>query len=241
MAVTTSSPAPYAPPSAVIEVVNRYRARGLPQPISSEVLGRAGVSESLIPRTLQALQSLDLIDDKGMATKTLEGLRLASEGEFKARMLDWLNGAYADVLNFVDPAAADEVAVRDAFRTYNPVGQQPRMVTLFMGLYSAAGVGPDRAPSQSRPSRPTNRSANNPRSKPAGKPDARRAQQEQHYSAGGLPPALAGLLAQLPEANQGWTKERRDRFLITFGSVLDFCFAIVTEDELDEEGDGDAE
>ncbi|UPT61714.1 MAG: DUF5343 domain-containing protein [Hyphomonadaceae bacterium JAD_PAG50586_4] len=168
MAVTTTAPAPYAPPSAVLEVINRHRARGLPAPITQEVLGRAGISESLIPRTLQALQSLDLINENGMPSPTLEGLRLAPEHEFKARIAEWLNGAYADVLQFIDPATASDTDVRDAFRSYNPIGQQGRMVTLFQGLYAAAGIGSERqsAPRPAaRTAPPKPRAQNAPRNK----------------------------------------------------------------------------
>lgn len=153
MAVTSNSAVPYAPASAVLEIVSRHRSRGLPSPVNADVLGRAGVSNSLIPRTLQALQVLDLIDDKGAPTPTFESLRLAPEAEYKQRLAQWLNGAYADVLNFVDPGTADEVAVRDAFRNYNPVGQQPRMVSLFLGLYAAAGIGPEKASQPRQPRR----------------------------------------------------------------------------------------
>ena len=65
MAVTADSSAPYAPASAIIELIDKYRNRGLPSTITGEVLGKAGVSDSLIPRTLQALQTLELINDQG--------------------------------------------------------------------------------------------------------------------------------------------------------------------------------
>ena len=92
MAVTTASAAPYAPPSAVLEVITRYRNRGLSTPITAEVLARAGVSESLVPRTLQALQILDLVDDKGMPTDTLEGFE---KRRSKSSRRAWLNGSTA--------------------------------------------------------------------------------------------------------------------------------------------------
>jgi Family of unknown function (DUF5343) len=73
-----------------------------------------------------------------------EGLRLVPEAEYKARMGEWLTAAYADALKFVDPATATETQVRDAFRGYKPVGQQDRMVSLFLGLFEAAGIAPER-------------------------------------------------------------------------------------------------
>jgi hypothetical protein len=143
--VTANVSAPYAPPSAVLDLIMRHRTRGLPAPVSAEVLSRSGIPESLISRTLQALKTLDLLSDDDKPTATLEGLRLASETEFRDRLAEWLNAAYADILNFVDPAVADETALRDAFRAYSPIGQQNRMVTLFSGLYAAAGIGPEKS------------------------------------------------------------------------------------------------
>jgi hypothetical protein len=122
--------------------------------VDAEVLARSGISESLIARTIHALKTLDLIDDEGKPTETLEGLRLAPEGEYVNRLGQWLNSAYADVLKFIDPSTADETALRDAFRSYTPVGQQPRMVSLFVGLYGAAGIGPEKG----APPRSTRRS-----------------------------------------------------------------------------------
>ena len=62
MPVTANSPAPYAPTSAILGLIERHRNKGFTR-LDAEVLGRSGVSDSLISRTLQALQTLDLIDD----------------------------------------------------------------------------------------------------------------------------------------------------------------------------------
>ena len=243
MAVTSDKPAPYCPPSAVIEIIERYRARGLPLPVTSEVLGRAGISESLIPRTLQGLQTLDLIDDAGQPTATFEGIRTASESEYKERLVNWLNSAYSEVVIFVDPATADETAVRDAFRTYIPIGQQPRMVTLFMGLWAAAGVRPEKntLPRATRPQRIAT-VARSPRAAvPASAKTAlqqKLARAMQHNT--DLPEPIAGMLTRLPPNGSGWTQIDRDKFLSTFGTVLDFCFPIVTQAARDaEDKDGE--
>lgn len=243
MPVTVDKPGPYAPASSILSLIERHRNKGLPSPVDADVLARAGISESLIPRTLQSLQTLDLIDAEGKVTQVMEGLRLAPEAEYTARMAEWLNAAYHDALQFIDPAADDETRIRDAFRSYIPTGQQSRMVTTFIGLYAAAGIRADRprpaprTPTRERPA------ANN--SKPAAKP-AKRGQVNSpppppppHT---GLPPALAGLLSSLPSSGASWTKAERDRFLVTFGAVLDFCYPIdtrpkrKTEQESDEEG-----
>ncbi len=127
----------------------------MPSPVTSDVLGRAGIPDSLIPRTIQALQSLDLIDKDGNITEMFESIRLAPEADYQNRLQAWLNSAYADVLAYVDPANDDETKIRDAFRNYRPMGQQGRMVTLFVRLYAAAGVrAPKAAPAKSASPRP---------------------------------------------------------------------------------------
>lgn len=229
MAVTPDKPAPYAPPTPIVALIERHRSRGLPSPINAETLQRSGlVTDSLIPRTLQALQVLELITETGEPTQTLEGIRLAPETEYKQRLADWLNGVYADVLQYVDPATASEVQVRDAFRAYNPTGQQARMVTLFTGLYAAAGVGAPRE-SNSQP-----RAVRAPSPRPAAKPSLRSVlyktpERKPPSVAGGLPQTIAALLADLPPQGGGWTQDKRDRFVTMFESMLDYNYKIVAE------------
>jgi len=124
----------------VLSVIDRYRERGLPAPISLDVLTRTGITDSLAPRTLQALKLLDLITEDGNPTATLETLRRAPSADFQARMQDFVRTAYAEVLSYVDPAKDSLEQMRDAFRPYVPHGQQVRMLSLFVGLVEAAGM-----------------------------------------------------------------------------------------------------
>ena len=232
MAVTKEKPAPYAPGRTVLDLVSRYREKNLPKPITGEVLGRAGVTDSLISRTLQALGALDLIDDKGMPTPTLEKLRLAPEAEFKQRMTEWLNNAYADVLAFVDPATATEVEIRDAFRPYVPTGQQDRMVILFVALYVAAGVRPEKERDGKQPSaRPARTVTPRPRvtatARTSNSTKGKGAASHPEYA--GLHPMLAALLGDLPAPGGTWTKTKRDKVVGMFPTVLDFAFQIGEE------------
>jgi hypothetical protein len=198
--------------------------------VDAEVLARAGVSDSLNARTLQALQVLDLVDEEGKHTDVLEGLRLAPESEYKQRMAEWLNSAYGDVLKFVDPTTDDDTKVRDAFRPYSPTGQQSRMVSLFNGLYEAAGVRQKTGQSSKRDKL---RAASVPRIRAARPPAPKKHSPgggAQFISSGNLPTAISGLLNSLPAEGRGWTQERRDKFVTTFEAVLDFCFSIEDEE-----------
>jgi len=230
MAVTPDQPAPYAPTSAVLDLIERHRNRGLPPVVDADVLLRAGISDSLVPRTLQALRALDLLTEEGRPSEVFEGLRLAPSSEYQARLTEWLNAAYADALTFIDPATDDEVAIRDAFRKYIPTGQQGRMVTLFMGLFTAAGVMPQRskqAPGKKAPVNGTSRPVARPSSRPS-KSAPPRASEPHHRpsQSGSLPAALTGLLATLPSEGQSWTQAQRDKFVATFGVVLDYSFPV---------------
>lgn len=240
MPVTRDQPAPYAPASAVLGLIERHRNKGLPSPVDEDVLARAGISPSLIGRTLQALSILDLVTEDGKPSDVLEGIRLAPEAEYQQRLRDWLNSAYADALQFVDPETADEIQIRDAFRSYKPVGQQNRMVTLFMGLFAAAGVGPERPASVRKV--PVRKPSAQPVARaPAGVKAGLAKVAVAAYANPGLPPALSGLLASLPANGSGWTKAERDRFATTFGAVLDFCYPVRAAEPQKQAADGGVE
>lgn len=228
MAVTRDKPAPYAPASAILELIKRHRDRGLPSPVTGEVLGRAGISQSLISRTLQALQTLDLIDENGAPTPVFEGIRLAPESECKQRLEEWLRLAYADAFAFVDPSQDDEIRIRDAFRHYQPNAQQNRMVTLFQGLCGAAGLMPDK-PASTRAPRPRQaqpRAASHQPIRPTAGANSSTVKKNGHS----LPPALSGLMESLP-VSDGWTTAERQRFLATFQAVLDYCIPIIEKEQ----------
>jgi hypothetical protein len=232
VSVTADQPAPYAPASAVLDLVTRHRNKGLQSPVDSDVLARSGISDSLIPRTLQALRALDLLTEDGRPSEVLEGIRLAPESEYKQRLTDWLTAAYADALAYVDPATDDETAIRDAFRKYTPTGQQARMVTLFIGLFTAAGVMPERAkqvPARKLSDGSTIKPSPKLRVVMKAKPMPREQPKPLQTTPSGLPPALSGLLASLPADGVGWTQVRRDKFVTTFEAVIDFCFPIVSD------------
>jgi hypothetical protein len=230
MPVTAEAAAPYAPASAVLEIVQRHRDKGLPPVVDAAVLERSGISHSLVPRTLQALETLDLIDADGKPTRIFESIRLAPESDYQTRLAEWLNTAYADALAFIDPASATENQIRDAFRHYKPVGQQSRMVTLFLGLYAAAGVSAGRQ----RAKRQRSEKAATPNPLSTGAPATKRGhpqQERQLVLDSDLPAPVRGLLTKLPREGDGWTRQQRDRFITAFGAVLDLCFPMVTEGE----------
>jgi Family of unknown function (DUF5343) len=201
------------------------------------VLLRASVSESLVPRTLQALQLLDLIDDSGQPTLTFQKMRSVPEVEYKNTLAEWVKSVYEEVFMFVDPAIHDVTTVRDAFRSYTPHGQQDRMVSLFLALCVEAGLGPEGKKSEPRPvsRKPTvkiqHRNKSGIKDPNVGNKGGAA---DPGLNFGSFPPALAGLLQSIPSQGKGWTQQNRDKFMSTFGTVLDFVVPIMTEIQLQE-------
>jgi hypothetical protein len=140
MPLAHDGPAPYAPPAAVLAVVDAFRNRGLSTPFTADVLTRAGVQESLAPRTLNSLKVLELVDQAGEPTAHLQTLRKASSEEYQGLFAEFLREIYAEVFNFVDPAKDPSERISDAFRGFTPHGQRDRMVTLFLTLCQHAGI-----------------------------------------------------------------------------------------------------
>lgn len=226
MPILPNGLAPYAPAATILSVIDRARDRGLPTPVTKDVLMRAGVTDSLIPRTLQALQLLELINEDGTWTQNLETLRRAPQAEMQSRFAEVIRSVYGDVFQYVDPATASATQVRDAFRSYAPHGQQDRMVTLFLGLCQRAGIVAGEAPAKTREVR--TRTNAPPKSSVKPKPNI-----SQYGAQPNLAPPLAGLLATLPEG--GWTKNDRDRFMGAFTAMLDYCIPVRTEAEIRED------
>jgi hypothetical protein len=240
MPVTQNRPGPYAPSTAILEILRRNRDGKLPSPVTAEVLARAGILDSLVPRTLQALQTLDLINQVGAHTQILQNLQRAPEVEYQKLLAEWLRNAYHEVFTYIDPATADPTAVRDAFRFYDPPGQRDRMVTLFQGLCVAAALVPEKVAKPARPapttaavqqrasaSRVVRRMVESHRKPPA----------NNSIGPAGVPMPLAGVLSRLPKEGDGWTKQKRDSFVTAFTAVLDFCFPIVEQEPDESETD----
>lgn len=143
-------PAPYAPVKTLMTVIDRHRQVRL-QTIDLGQLARIGVTDSLAPRTLQALKLLGLVDEGGTPTAEFEALRLAPSDIFQSKLADVVRDAYAPVFGSVDPTTDTVERIEDAFRGFIPAGQRGRMVTLFTGLLANAGLRADTAKKKTGP------------------------------------------------------------------------------------------
>jgi len=243
MSIRTGAPAPYGPPAGVLAVISGYRDKGLITPFTPEVLRRAGINESLIPRVYKSLEGLDLIDHDGNPTEQLKGLRTARTDEFQQALAEVVRSAYAEVLQFTSPATDDAKHIADAFRAYEPAGQRGRMVTLFMGLCEAAGIVPKgtlrtASTSAGRANGVPKRAMDAPRRTGLGIGPSARVRDD---VGGGVSQALLGLIASLPANGTSWTKHQREKFMTAFGHVLDYTIHVADDTPTSAVGSSGAE
>lgn len=229
MTLQPGGPAPYTTAIAATTVLDAFRDRGLGIPITADVLIRAGVPETLGNRSLNTFKTLGLIGDDGRPSDQLEAFRQArGDDEYHARLQEWLQGTYADVLQYADPSSDSYERVTEAFRTYEPAGQRRSMASLLIGLWKYAGLPVVATPTngsapperRSRPTRPARQAA-------ATKP--KRIDPPAAAGLDQLPPGLVGLLRQIPSGGRGWTQDTRDNFVRAFSAVLDFTVPIRPE------------
>lgn len=222
---------PYAPAKPVLEIVRRIRERSLPEVLSRKDLQRLGAAEGNSDRIQKALQFLDLIDQSGRRTPTFDRVGKASTTEYQSVLAEIVRGAYARILTIVDPRVDTDIAINDAFRHYEPSGQRPQMVGLFMALCREAGLAdvattPRRQTGRKDTSVPAlSRGATQPKSRVVERAEESGSSDEPSGSDYRL---LSALIQQLPRDGK-WTQGRRDRWLQAFTANIDLLVEVADE------------
>jgi len=224
----------YAAPANVLQVIERYRERGLPDPITTQVLESVGIPTGNAARTLQALRFFSLVNQDGTHSVKFDRLRRASTDEYRDVLAEIVRGAYDEVLTIIDPARDSLTQINDAFRHYEPAGQRPRMVALFLGMARAAGIGPAKRHRRTRQQapRPTERTLKPKRIEPNGtsttgqvastaEPNAPDDENPDYR-------VLSILLQRLPK-NAQWKQEQRDRWLQALTAALDLVVEVTSQ------------
>lgn len=234
---TDRTVAPYAPINHVLNVIRRFRERGLPNPLTLQELERVGVPPSNAPRTLAALRFVGLINDEGERTSEFERIGRASTEEYPGVLDEIVKAAYAPVFTVVDPAENSDIEIQDAFRHYQPQTQRGRMVSLFLGLCREAGIVPG-GPLQRRTRRRRTIAGTQPsatgtltdRPEPVGVhaevPEPTVTQTE----AGIDFRLVSALMQQLPKDGK-WTKAKRDKWVEAVSASIDLLTDIIEKEE----------
>lgn len=192
---------PYAPLASVRKVLEAIRS-GIEGPWTSGACTSAGVTDSMVPRTLNSLEALNIVDPRGNLTEAGRALLGTSGADYIVALESIVRGAYAAVLAGVDPATASAEDIALAFDGFEPRAQQDKMIALFRGLCAECGLSSPRM--RRTPSRET-----------GGRARALSAD---------LSPVEA-VVRQLPESRR-WTKEHRDAWVTAMTSVVDLLFKI---------------
>jgi hypothetical protein len=201
---------------------------------------RIGIKETIAPRTVQTLRLLDLTDDDGNPTPTLESLRRAPEHEFRTRLAEVVASAYADVLRYIDLNEADPIKIRDAFRTYKPYAMHDRMARLFVGLLAHSGLIPEApaipklssggASKRPRAGRTTSKAGKTgalPSPSVGAKeedPTPAREFRPSPPPATGLHPFIRGLIETLPVVGAPWPDEKRQEWVTAALGVFNLIY-----------------
>lgn len=214
---------PYAPPTNILQLIQRQRQAGLPDIINPQLLVRLGMPEGNLPRIMQAMRFLGFVDEEGRQTDLFHRLRKATTEDYPTFLKQVLMSAYAPIFAIRDPATATDIELADAFRHYEPSGQRPRMVTLFLGLCREAQIvteGPVvRTRMKAKVKRvPSDTAISKNKEAFAPKPDTQ--PENKHYSPNSHKISetnsqyqlLQVLINQLP-ADAIWTEKRRDQWL----------------------------
>ena len=138
-----SEQAPYAPTAAVVKVLETYRDTGLGgRAITTELVSKLSVGDSIAPRVVSTLQALDLISTDGQPTDALVAFKQAPSNEYRSVLAESLFAAYEPVFAITgrDLASKSVPEIEDAFRHFKPDSLRKRMVTLFVGLCAYAGI-----------------------------------------------------------------------------------------------------
>jgi hypothetical protein len=162
--------APYAPPSAVLAVIQFYRKRDVPASVNLTNLQQIGVTEALAPRVLAALKFLNLLNEDGTTTEQFRAIRYASDDDYTQVLTGILEAAYKGVLDHLDITTAGEKELNNAFIPYSPGGQRQRMITLFQALAKEAGWPLAVEPKPSSPRGQSTRQPSRPKAKIQGLP-----------------------------------------------------------------------
>jgi hypothetical protein len=227
---------PYAPAAPVIGLLRRLREGKLPDPLNPTTMLQVGIAEGNAPRIFNAMRFLRLINDQGGRTAEFDRLRRVSTEEYPRALAELVQAAYAPVLTIVDPAVDNDIAIADAFRGFEPIGQRSKMVAFFSALLREAAMLPGgpittrqrtMKPRPERPAKaPTGTTTARPTARPTGPASGQPVVTDDAPPSGGPDyRLLSALVQQLPREGR-WSQERRDRWIGAITATIDLLVEV---------------
>lgn len=227
---------PYAPPSNVVAVIHRLRARNLPEQIDADYLRDAGIPEGTVGRTMFALRFLRLVD-YDTPTQALRSIARSTDEEYQATLAGLVRDAYRDVFDVLEPAQDPPERIENFFRRYTPASQRHRMVIFFLGMCREAGIPtlettPQRTGAPPAPRTRAPQSSGRPAAQRGGRAGGQRAlpapakvaDNPAVAASGGPPPAIELLLRSLPPEGTPMAAGRRAQWIELARAALAFVY-----------------
>jgi hypothetical protein len=194
----------------------------MPAELTPRVLTSLDVARGNADRILYTLAFLGLTDESGKKTAQAERLRRTRDTEYVRLLAELVHHSYAQIFAAVDPATEGDLALLDAFRPFEPVGQRDRMITLFLALCREAQIvpgGPIQSKSRLRRSPEPRADGPEPDSPPRPYAGATLA---------GDGALISSLLEQLPP-DRRWKADRRERWITALTAAVDLVIEVVPD------------
>ena len=210
-----SGPALYAPIQAVTRFLDANAGVRSADSVSLQSLRDIGTPDSVAARCLHALEHLGLIAADGVPTERLTRFRAAQGLERQEVLAEALRSAYPEVFAALpDLDRATQPEIEAAFSIYEPATQRHRMVRLFYGLASYAGLVKGRPPRLRVPAVERPPTAETPRSSSEGSglPGELESHTVEFVSGGYLSLSLAVRLFDLSVEDRTFVLDIIDRF-----------------------------
>jgi hypothetical protein len=235
----TKPAVPYIAFATLRHLIERLAEEGLPPRIDRSYLKG---SEGGKTQVLQALRSLELIDQHGTVTDDLT--RLVNDDENRPQLVaDRLASRYPGLLE-LGKVNATQSQLEDELRKGGVSGDTLRKAAAFY-LKAAEYAGVTVSPNWKTPSvgantkrRPTLRrdQQRNPEAPPSDANTEPQRHRVEKPTYPGLHPALAGVLYDLPREGESWTATEKERFMAAFTAMIDYSIPVTDamEDEPEE-------
>lgn len=223
---------PYMSFKTFLSFIGRLKSSTTPPVIDKSLLNN--MSGSGRSQLMSALRFLRLIDSNASVQNGLRDLVEAYGTDTWTKVLyDTLREPYREIVEELDISAGTDAQLQKSFKDNANVegNMQINSIRFYLAFMNEAGVPYSPHFGIRKVAHPQRKKVKKSvKSKKTSGKDGTQQSGDYNDSLEGIPPALSGLLKGLPSESVGWTKNKRDQFIKTFGVVLDFCYPVIAVD-----------